>query len=86
MVLYEGQLDNKGPFIIFPGGGLTRIRGEGSRQFQDSPRGGHEEIGVQEGGLSDFTILFYFKKMCSLLSAVLIIHDFWKPNILYVAI
>ena len=44
----------------------------GSRQFQDSPRGGgHEEIAVQEGGLSDFTILFYFKEMCSLLSAVL---------------
>ena len=25
----------------------------------------------REGGLSDFTILFYFKEMCSLLSAVL---------------
>ena len=52
-------------------GGLARKGG--SRQFQDSPKGGHEEIGVQEdgGGLSYFTILFFFKEMCSLLWAVL---------------
>ena len=31
---------SKGPFIIYAGGGLARIRG-GSRQFQDSPTGDH---------------------------------------------
>ena len=45
------------------GGGVTPISGQS--------KGGYEELGVQEGGLSDFTILFYFKEMCSLLSAVL---------------
>ena len=44
---------------------MARISG----QFEGR---GHEEIGVQEGGgLSDFTILFHVKEMCSLLSAVL---------------
>ena len=72
-----GMTTSKGPFIIYAGGWAgknKRGRGVGgSRQFHDSPRGGgREEIGVQEGGgLSDFTILFYLKEMCSLLSPVL---------------
>ena len=62
----------KGPFIVYAGGGLARIR-RGGTPISGHSEGGHEEIGVQEGGggLSDFTILFYFKEMCSLLSAVL---------------
>ena len=55
-----------------PEGGLARIRGGGGvTPLSGQSEGGHEEIGVQEGGLSDCTILFYFKEMCSLLSAVL---------------
>ena len=52
---------------------LARIRGEeGHANFRTvQGGGGEEEIGIQEGGLSDFTISFYFKEMCSLLSAVL---------------
>ena len=29
------------------------------------------KLAYKRGGLSDFTILFYFKEMCSLLSVVL---------------
>ena len=54
-----------------PGRGLTRIREQGVTPISGQSEGGHEDIGVQEGELSDFTILFYFKEMCSLLSAVL---------------
>ena len=46
----EVQLDNKGSFIIYAGGGLTRIRGEGVTPISGQSEGGHEEIGVQEGG------------------------------------
>ena len=57
-----------------PGGwaGKNKGWGGGSRQFQDSPRGVMRKLAYKRGGgLSDFTILFYFKEMCSLLSAVL---------------
>ena len=43
-------LSNRGPFTIYAGGWAGKNKGRGSRQFQDSRRGGHEEIGVQEGG------------------------------------
>ena len=46
-----------------PGGGQARMRGG------LTPISGQSEGGG--GGLSDFTILFYFKEMCSSLSAVL---------------
>ena len=62
---------NKGPFIIYAGGWAGKNRGEGVTPISGQSEGGHDEIGVQEGGLSDFTILFYFKEICSLLSAVL---------------
>ena len=42
----------------------------GSHQFQDSPKGVMRKLAYKMG-LSDFTILFYFKAMCSLSSAVL---------------
>ena len=59
------KVHSKGPFIIYAGGE------GGSRQFQDTPRGVRRKLVYKSGGLSDFTILFYFKEMCSLLSAVL---------------
>ena len=46
-----------------PGGRLARKGGGGgARQIEDSPRGNHEKIGIQERGLSDFTFLFYFQR------------------------
>ena len=54
------------------GGALARIRGAGITpilgQSEGASRGNWRTRG---GALSDFTILFYFKEMCSLLSAVL---------------
>ena len=49
-----------------PGGGLAIIMGGGgSRQFQGSPRGVHEEIGVQEGGEGCLILQFCFmSKKC----------------------
>ena len=56
------SLQFKGPFSIYAGGGLARMRG-GPRQIQDSQKGvinksAHKERG---GGAPDFLILFYFQ-------------------------
>ena len=64
----------KGPFIIYAWGwaGKNKEGGGGVTPISGQSEGGHEKIGVREGGgLSNFTILFYFKEMSSLLSAVL---------------
>ena len=46
-----------------PGCGLARIRaGGGITTNLGQCEGGHEEIGIQQRGLSDFTILFYFQR------------------------
>ena len=62
--------------LFMPGGGLARMGGWGHANFRTVRGGIIRKLAYKEGaggggGLSDFTILFYFKEMCSLLSAVL---------------
>ena len=54
-----------------PGDGLARIRVGGHANFRTVGGGVMRKLAYKRGGLSDFTILFYFKETCLLLSAVL---------------
>ena len=65
------QLDNNQPFIIYAGGWADKSKGGGVTPISGQSEGESSGNWRTRGGLSDFTILFYFKEMCSLLSAVL---------------
>ena len=66
------SLQFKGPFSIYAGGGLARMRG-GPRQIQDSQKGvinksAHKERGG--GGHLTFYFCFIFKQILSVLSGL----------------
>ena len=65
MLYEEVHWDNKGPFIIYAGGWADKNKGggRGHANFR-IVQGGHEEIGVQEGGSCLILQFCFISKKC----------------------